>query len=248
MALMWINEARNNLSIASNNYAKLQRELDKYNKIFQSYALASPETQIRAASVMRQAINEYNSLKAQQENNALRIYQAQNLVDYYNNVPTEIQSAVINQPSPAELNIITPWVEIDTGTYQEEPVIEVAPVIDNTIPWSSNIAYATSIQSAANDAILNNTQTVKYLNNLANQNKVKYSTTPTSVQKIINSQTPKYSNTSLTQATTQWTRNIRNNPYWQWNVATTNMSRINSGSSLVNTGQRFWVNTQRRFK
>lgn len=70
--------------------------------------LASPETQIRAASVMRQAINEYNSLKAQQENNALRIYQAQNLVDYYNNTPTEVQPVPTVQPVATELNVIGP--------------------------------------------------------------------------------------------------------------------------------------------
>lgn len=247
MALLWINEARNSLSVASNNYAKLQREIDKYNKIFQAYALASPETQIRAASVMRQAINEYNSLKTQQENNALRIYQAQNLVDYYNNTPTEVQPTPTVQPVATELNMIGPWVEIDTGTYQEEPPIEVTPVIDNTMPWSSNIAYATNVQSVVNNDILNNTQTGTTLNNLANQNKVKYSATPVSAQKIVNSQTSKYPNTSITQATTQWTRSIRNNPYWQWNVATMNTSRINSGSSLVNMGKSFGTR-QRRFK
>lgn len=247
MALMWANEARNNLSVASNNYAKLQREIDKYNKIFQAYALASPETQIRAASVMRQAINEYNSLKAQQENNALKIYQAQNLVDYYNNTPTEVQPAPTAQPVATELNVIGPWVEIDTGTYQEEPVVEVTPVLDNTTPWSSNIAYVTNEQNAMNDAILNNTQTVKYLNNLANQNRVKYSSVPASVQKMIDKQAPKYANTNMTQATTQWTRNITTNPYWQWNVNTWGVAKINSNSSLVNTGKSFGMR-QRRFK
>jgi hypothetical protein len=46
--------------VASDNYAKIQRELDRYNKIFETYANANPETQMRAASVMRQALNEYN--------------------------------------------------------------------------------------------------------------------------------------------------------------------------------------------
>lgn len=64
-----------------------------------------------------------------------------------------------------------------------------------------------------NDTILNNTQTVKYLNNLANQNRVRYSSVPASVQKMIDKQTPKYANTNMTQATTQWARNIRSNPY-----------------------------------
>ena len=67
MALLWwIDAARNNLNIASNSYADIQKQLDRYNKVFEAYSMASPETQIRAASVMRQAINEYNWLKKQQ--------------------------------------------------------------------------------------------------------------------------------------------------------------------------------------
>ena len=85
MALQGIDAARNSLWKASNSYADIQRQLDRYNKVFEAYANASPETQIRAASVMRQALDEYNSLKRQQEENTLKIYEAQSWVDYYNN-------------------------------------------------------------------------------------------------------------------------------------------------------------------
>ena len=107
MPLLWINEARNNLSTASDNYAKIQRELDRYNKIFETYANANPETQMRAASVMRQALNEYNWLKRQQQENAVRIYEAQNWVDYYNNNNNRVQTPVNiwqAQPSQASTN------------------------------------------------------------------------------------------------------------------------------------------------
>ena len=88
MPIQGIDIARNNLANARNSYADIQRQLDRYNKVFETYANASPETQIRAASVMRQALNEYNGLKKQQVENALKIFEAQQWTDYYrNNTP-----------------------------------------------------------------------------------------------------------------------------------------------------------------
>lgn len=60
MPIQGIDTARENLKKASNSYADIQKQLDRYNKVFETYANASPETQMRAASVMRQALNEYN--------------------------------------------------------------------------------------------------------------------------------------------------------------------------------------------
>jgi hypothetical protein len=51
---------KNNLQTAIDSYADIQKQLDRYNKVFETYVNASPETQMRAASVMRQALDEYN--------------------------------------------------------------------------------------------------------------------------------------------------------------------------------------------
>lgn len=245
MALTWINEARANLSVASNNYAKIQRELDKYNKLFQTYAFASPETQIRAASVMRQALNEYNSLKAQQEDNAIRLYTAQNWVNYYSNTPNDVPSVGDVSTTGQELNIM-PWVEIDSGTYQQEPIIQNETVSNIPAP----ISNTASLQNAANDIALNATNETpvgRYLTNLSNQNRVWYQSTPVSVQNIVGTKISKFPNTTLNQNTSSWTNTIRANPYGQWNIASWTVSTINSGSALVNTWRRFNVSNRRRF-
>jgi hypothetical protein len=78
---------------------------------------------MRAASVMRQAIDEYNGLKRQQEENAIRIYEAQNWLNYYNrnsggNVQPVTQSALAQRVS---LNEGMPVVE--TAAVEEVPII-----------------------------------------------------------------------------------------------------------------------------
>lgn len=231
MALLWINEARNSLSVASNNYAKIQRELDKYNKLFQTYAMASPETQIRAASVMRQALNEYNSLKAQQEDNAIKIYEAQNWVNYYNNTPAEVQTTpTVNQAkvvSPELMNNL-PSVNIDSWTYEEEPVIQETPVLNTATPGSSDIVNVATTQSANNEATLNpkiQAATERARATLWGGNKVR---NYTSTFKPTTTSAPVYPNTTIKPATTQWARNININRSWAWNVAW-----ISSGSALT---------------
>ena len=235
MALLWIDAARDSLAIASNNYAKLQKELDKYNKIFQTYVRASPDTQIRAASVMRQALNEYNSLKAQQEWNALKIYEAQNRVNYYNNNPAGENTTVVDQTRliSSDLQQPTPQVDIDTGVYEEAvPAEEEIITSDTTTPWASDIAVVTvaNNQNDRSNAILNavaKTATGRALINLNNQNKVRF-------QQPVTIQRPKYQNTSIRPASTQWTRNIRSNTYWQWNIAGLNTG-LNSLTYSPNT-------------
>lgn len=231
MALLWINEARNSLSVASNNYAKIQRELDKYNKLFQTYAMASPETQIRAASVMRQALNEYNSLKAQQEDNAIKIYEAQNWVNYYNNTPAEVQTTpTVNQAkvvSPELMNNL-PSVNIDSWTYEEEPVIQETPVLNTAAPGSSDIVNVATTQSANNEATLNpkiQAAMERARATLWGGNKVK---NYISTFKPTTTSAPVYPNTTIKPATTQWVRNISINRSWPGNVAW-----ISSGSALT---------------
>lgn len=232
MAFTWINEARNNLSIASNNYAKVQKELDKYNKIFQAYSLASPETQIRAASVLRQAINEYNSLKAQQTDNALKIYEAQNWVNYYNSMPAETQVEVtVDQAKPASPELINnlPQVNIDTWTYEEEPAVQETPVLNTTMPGSSNVVNVATVQNneatltPETQAVINRARAI-----LWGWNKVK-NYLPAYKPKQVTTQ----QSTTIKPATTQWTRNISINRSGPGNVA-----GISSGSGLV-TGLRY---------
>ena len=152
MALTWIDEARANLSVASNNYVKIQKELDKYNKIFEVYSRASPETQQRAASVMRQAMDEYNGLKKQQEENSTRIFQARQWIDYYNRNNTQtvqqeqikvlqpkmLEEQMISKPSAPEeeiipvINTATPWVINNNTPSVNVEVVESAPINNQT--------------------------------------------------------------------------------------------------------------------
>ena len=83
---------------------------------------------MRAASVMRQAIDEYNGLKRQQEENALKMYEAQNWVTYYNNNNGQVTQPVVqNQPTqrPAVLDMVP-----DT----QSPVVEEVPVVTTQTP------------------------------------------------------------------------------------------------------------------
>lgn len=230
MALTWIDEARANLSMASNNYAKIQKELDKYNKLFQTYVKASPETQIRAASVMRQALNEYNSLKAQQEGNAIKMYEAQNWVNYYNNVPTSGQATQTAEQPNIDTDIIQslPNINIDSGTYEEEVQPEPSPSLNNTTPWSSDILtpITPAYQRVAEEQVLSprlQAEAERLRNIIWNSNNVR-SYASTYKPKVAQPRTQ----TTIKPATTQWVRNISINRSWPGNVAW-----ISSGSALT---------------
>lgn len=192
MALLWIENARNSLTAASNSYADIQRQLDRYSKVFEVYAQANPETQMRAASVMRQAIDEYNGLKRQQEENAIRIYEAQSWLNYYNrngaeNVQPVTQSALAQRVS---LNEGMPVVET--------AAVEEVPIITTETPWTlNNNNNATLVEANALDT--NQTMNVAanpVLATVQAQNTIK-PTTPVSVTNYINSTTPKYQNTTI---------------------------------------------------
>lgn len=230
MALTWINEARANLSVASNNYAKIQKELDKYNKLFQTYVKASPETQIRAASVMRQALDEYNSLKAQQEGNAIKMYEAQNWVNYYNNVPTSGQATQIAEQPNIDADIIQdlPNINIDSGTYEEEVQPEPSPTLNNMTPWSSDILtpITSTYQRVAEEQAPSprlQAEVERLRNIIWNSNNVR-SYASTYKPKVTQPKTQ----TTIRPATTQWVRNISINRSWPGNVAW-----ISSGSVLT---------------
>ena len=185
----WIENARNSLQAASNSYADIQRQLDRYNKVFEVYSQASPETQMRAASVMRQAINEYNGLKRQQEENAIRIYEAQSWLNYYNRngkwEVQQVQTPLQSQLSQAAVNSFN-MPEVQTAAVEE------VPVITTETPWTlNNNTAATYVEANA----LDTDQTVnvpvnQVFANVQAQNTVK-PTTPIWVTNYINSTTPK---------------------------------------------------------
>lgn len=241
MAILWMDAARNNLLTATNSYADIQRQLDRYNKVFETYSHASPETQMRAASVMRQAINEYNWLKKQQEENAVRIYEAQQWVDYYNNKQTQVQQ------SPLVQRRVNDTLD---NTVQAMPT-ETIPVVAISTPWKlNNNAPATNVEVNALDT--NKTMNVSTLPtiNPSNVNP----TVPVWVSNIISSQTPKYPNTSIGPTNTV-TNTINWPNYWPGSVATTpgtgNVVALSTPASLgrksnlwknVNNLVRKWIN------
>lgn len=226
MALTWINEARANLSVASNNYAKIQKELDKYNKIFEVYAHANPETQMRAASVMRQAMDEYNGLKRQQEKNSTRIFQARQWIDYYNK--TTPQTARQEQAK----SIQSPMPEWQVVNAPDTAVEETISVVDTATPWVIN----------------NNTPTVnveisQVKNATASAPKIASPTTAW----IVNYYQPFKSGRQTASIATKnkWSNISRSNYWpgsvapmpWTWGIATLNTTPIyntNKSNSLWN--------------
>ena len=216
----WIENARNSLQAASNSYADIQRQLDRYNKVFEVYSQASPETQMRAASVMRQAINEYNGLKRQQEENAIRIYEAQSWLNYYNRngkwEVQQVQTPLQSQLSQAAINSFN-MPEMQTAAVEE------VPVITTETPWTlNNNTAATYVEANA----LDTDQTVnvpvnQVFANVQAQNTVK-PTTPIWVTNYINSTTPKYPNTTISPVSTRSSYNYTWSNYGAGSVATIN--------------------------
>lgn len=228
MALLWwIDAARNNLNIASNSYADIQKQLDRYNKVFEAYSMASPETQMRAASVMRQAINEYNWLKKQQEENALKIYKAQQRLDYYNSRQAQLQqpSLVQNKTNETPSNVVSAMPT------------ETVPVVATTTPWKlNNNTPTTNVELNTLDT--NQTLNVSTTPTVSSSNI--NPTTPVWVSNIINSQTPKYPNTTIKPTNTKQTNNsvVRPN-YWPGSVATTpGTGNIAAMNSPINIGRK----------
>ena len=229
MALLWwIDAARNNLNIASNSYADIQKQLDRYNKVFEAYSMASPETQIRAASVMRQAINEYNWLKKQQEENALKIFEAQSWVDYYN------KNKVVQTPQlQPQQNI----VEAQTDLVRAVPTETIA-ILNSGTPWTLNNNTPTT-NAEVNAIDTNKTMNVPASTTTNTQSTVN-PTMPVWVSNIIKSQTPTYPNTTISptsNATVGWNKVTWTPNYWAgsvvWMPWATSVPRLNTNNSTL---------------
>lgn len=232
MALTWIDEARANLSVASNNYIKIQRELDKYNKIFEVYSRASPETQQRAASVMRQAMDEYNGLKKQQEENSTRIFQARQRIDYYNrnNTQTVQANQDIKQPK-----MLDNWWTI----LPSAPVEETIPVVNTSTPWVINDNTPSTNVEVIESTPINN----------------QVSNSPATVWMVNYYQAPKNINVNTNVSRSNRNNAIRSNYWpgsiapmpWTWWLATLNTTPIystnrwNSLGNTINNYLRNWA-------
>lgn len=211
----WITTAADNLKKASDSYADIQRQIDRYNKVFETYANASPETQMRAASVMRQAIDEYNWLKKQQEENAIKIYEAQQRVNYYKeNTPGIVQPKAYNSVWEG----VSPVINV---SWTPVASTETVPVMNISTPWTlNNTTPVANVQTNALDT--NTTMNVPNVVSFPTNNKIS-PTAPVWLTNYLNSQTPQYGwttiwpvdNRTATPQTTNWS-----NYYWQWNVTT----------------------------
>ena len=219
--------ASNRLQQATEDYASLQEMIDRYNKVFETYSRANIDTQWRAASVMRQALDEYNNLKLQQQTNALRIYQAQKDVDYY------------RQISPVS------QVGVPTKYWQ----VEIA--YNNTPAWTVNVqsAYFEPEYPTTAQEIAPSTYQVSNKTEVTTPTGTTKRIVPTSVQNIINSQTPKYSNTTIGPVTTQTpTYNVTGTNYWPGTVATIPSPNVTTTTPwATSTWKRRNPGTRRQF-
>lgn len=88
-----INKANVELWIANDNYAALADRYNRYNRIFEYYKDASPETQRKAEWLMEQALADYDQLKLKMYAAEDRINVAQNAVNAINEQIAAAQQA-----------------------------------------------------------------------------------------------------------------------------------------------------------
>lgn len=117
-----INAANVELQIANDNYAALADRYNRYNKIFESYANATPEAQERARGLMQSAMEDYNQLRQNMYAAEDRIHVAQNAVNNLNNQVATAQAAAQQQAA-----IYRQWGQRrrEIPTTAEQPVTNV---------------------------------------------------------------------------------------------------------------------------
>lgn len=172
---------------ARDDYAAVQEMIDRYNRVFETYARADVATQWRAQSVMRQALDEYNNLRLQQQTNTLRIYEAQRDVDRSQKISPVTQPVVndkywqgANVATIAQNNMVPPLVQ-PTETTEVSPASGVQPI--------AQVTPATTTSPLGEVPTTVSTRR----------------TVPTWVTNIINSQTPKYPGTTISPVTPTYT-------------------------------------------
>lgn len=192
-----IDLANARLQVVTDNYNNLQKQLDKYNAAFETYANSPLETQQRAASVMRQALNEYSNLKTQQQNNQLRIYEIQKQIDYYKRLATNgaiTQSLVQNVQLPYE-DITAPKTSV---ALAQEEVTAPAQTTTQQAPQTvvPNLSKVSAVSNVVNNTVPVQTPISTNFNRVAQQNVVKPQATVSS-SAITASQGGRFPNTTI---------------------------------------------------
>lgn len=179
-----LNAAQVELDIANDNYAQLADRYNKYKRLFETYANATPEQQARAAGAMRQAIDEYNQIRLNMYTAEDRIQQAQNRVNNYN--------SIINQP-------VQPQVQ----RVQRRPITPTQTSTPTTA--QNNTTYITPTQRVINSNYVPNQNMLRI--NWVNTQQATISPAPTIPYEIQNVRNLRW-NDYL-----QWLKNLEDN-YW----------------------------------
>lgn len=179
-----LNAAQVELDIANDNYAQLADRYNKYKRLFETYANATPEQQARAAGVMRQAIDEYNQIRLNMYTAEDRIQQAQNRVNNYN--------SIINQP-------VQPQVQ----RVQRRPITPTQTPTPTTA--QNNTTYIAPTQRVINSNYVPNQNMLRI--NWVNTQQATISPAPTVPYEIQNVRNLRW-NDYL-----QWLKNLEDN-YW----------------------------------
>ena len=179
-----LNAAQVELDIANDNYAQLADRYNKYKRLFETYANATPEQQARAAGVMRQAIDEYNQIRLNMYTAEDRIAQAQNRVNNYNSI---INQPVQPQVQRVQRRAITPTQTVTPTTTQ------------------NNTTYIAPTQRVANSNYIPNQNMLRI--NWVNTQQATISPAPTVPYEIQNVRNLRW-NDYL-----QWLKNLEDN-YW----------------------------------
>lgn len=179
-----LNAAQVELDIANDNYAQLADRYNKYKRLFETYANATPEQQARAAGVMRQAIDEYNQIRLNMYTAEDRIQQAQNRVNNYN--------SIINQP-------VQPQVQ----RVQRRPITPTQTPTPTTA--QNNTTYIAPTQRVTNSNYIPNQNMLRI--NWINTQQATISPAPTVPYEIQNVRNLRW-NDYL-----QWLKNLEDN-YW----------------------------------
>ena len=118
-----INAAQVELDIANDNYARMADRYNRYNRIFEYYKDASPETQKKAEWLMEQALADYNQLKLDMLAAEDRIAVAQNAVNSINETIAAQQAALAAQQTAQwgqRRRVVRPT---NTDTVTNQPTI-----------------------------------------------------------------------------------------------------------------------------
>ena len=179
-----LNAAQVELDIANDNYAALADRYNRYQKLFQEYANASPEIKQRATVAMWRALEDYYQLQDKMRAAEDRIAVAQNTVNNYN--------SIINQPAQPQVQRV-----------QRRPITPTQTVVPTTP--QNNTTYIIPSQKITNSGYIPNQNMLRI--NWVNTQKATISPAPAVPYEIQNVRNLRW-NDYL-----QWLKNLEDN-YW----------------------------------